>query len=336
MKKRLVTLLKLGISVALISYLVWQAQQDKSFAALRDQPKDWRLLAAAWACMLMVVVICIFRWLLLVRALGLPFPVRDAFRLGFLGFLFNFVSLGSVGGDLFKAVLIARQQEGRRLEAVATVVIDRVVGLYALLLVATTAILLVELPSTTETREVRIITDATVVCTLLGAVAIAILLIPGITGPGMSQRVAGLPLVETTVARLIATLRIYRSRYPVILVALVMSIVVHGLVALTIWLIARGLPGDEPTLWEHYVIVPLSMVAGALPLPLAGLGALELALDFLYRHVPAGVEVPRGQGLIVALSFRVIMMGVAVVGLGYYLASRREVDEARQEAEEGV
>ena len=80
------------------------------------------------------------RWYLLVRALGLNFRLLDAFRLGFLGYLFNFVSVGSVGGDLFKAIFIAREQPGRRTEAVATVLVDRVVGVYALVLLTSTVI----------------------------------------------------------------------------------------------------------------------------------------------------------------------------------------------------
>ena len=75
------------------------------------------------------------RWYLLVRALQLQFRLVDAFRLGFLGYLFNFVVVGSVGGDLFKAIFIAREQPGRRAEAVATVLVDRIVGVYALVLV---------------------------------------------------------------------------------------------------------------------------------------------------------------------------------------------------------
>ena len=67
--------------------------------------------------------------------MALPFRIRDAFRLSFLSYLLNFVSVGSVGGDLFKAFFIAREQPGRRTEAVATVVVDRIVGLYGLLLV---------------------------------------------------------------------------------------------------------------------------------------------------------------------------------------------------------
>ncbi len=62
--------------------------------------------------MFCAVSLTFVRWYLLVRALGLHFRLLDAFRLGFLGYLFNFVSVGSVGGDLFKAIFIAREQPG--------------------------------------------------------------------------------------------------------------------------------------------------------------------------------------------------------------------------------
>ena len=54
MKKLFVTLLKVGLSAAIIAYLVWNSTQGEKnvnvFANLRDQPKDWWMLVAAWAC----------------------------------------------------------------------------------------------------------------------------------------------------------------------------------------------------------------------------------------------------------------------------------------------
>ena len=60
---------------------------------------------------------------------------------GALGFALNFVSLGTVGGDLFKAVLLAKVSPGRRTEAVVTVMADRILGLLMMMLLASTAIL---------------------------------------------------------------------------------------------------------------------------------------------------------------------------------------------------
>ena len=48
MKKSLVVLLKIGVSVAILAYLVFDATRNPEvFANLRDQPKDWGLFLAA-------------------------------------------------------------------------------------------------------------------------------------------------------------------------------------------------------------------------------------------------------------------------------------------------
>ena len=46
-------------------------------------------------------ILSFLRWHVFVHALQVPFTMIEAIRLGFLGNLFNFVSLGAVGGDLF-------------------------------------------------------------------------------------------------------------------------------------------------------------------------------------------------------------------------------------------
>lgn len=332
-KKTLILLIKCGLSLGLLAYLLRQAQGDASFAELRDQPKQWGLLAAATAMMLAAVLLTFYRWYLLVRALHLPFHLTDALRLGFLGYLLNFVSLGSVGGDLFKAIFLAREHPGRRTEAVASVVVDRVVGLYCLLLLASAAALWGGLLVASQPVELRTISRVTLVATLLGGMGIGLALIPGMTGGRMSRLLGGLPLVGPTAARLLAAVRIYRRKWPVMLVAVVLSLVVQGTFAVAIYLVARGLPGQLPSLGRHFLIVPLSMVAGALPLPFAGLGAFEGALDFLYRFAAGTAAVKAGRGLIVALCFRVITVLIALIGVVYYLFGRREVTAAIREAD---
>ena len=52
-------------------------------------------------------------------------------RIGLIGFFYNSVLPGSVGGDIIKAAAIAREQS-RRTIAVATVIMDRVIALWGL------------------------------------------------------------------------------------------------------------------------------------------------------------------------------------------------------------
>ena len=177
LKRYLITFLKFALPLAIIAWLLASVPADQ-YQQFKSRPKNWPLLLAALVVVFCAVSLTFVRWYLLVRALGLRFRLLDAFRLGFLGYLFNFVSVGSVGGDLFKAFFIAREQPGRRAEAVATVLVDRVVGVYALVLLTSAVICLGGIPN--ANRDVAAICHLTLVVAALGVVGIAVLLRPGL------------------------------------------------------------------------------------------------------------------------------------------------------------
>jgi hypothetical protein len=91
LRKIIFTLAKFAISAGIIGYLVYDAQRDQTFSNLASQPKHWGILAAATVVCLTAVMLTFVRWFVLVRALELPFSMKDAFRLGFLGYQLNIV-----------------------------------------------------------------------------------------------------------------------------------------------------------------------------------------------------------------------------------------------------
>lgn len=245
MKKTIITLLKILLPLAIIAWLL-ASVDPRDLQLLRERPKDWGILGLAFTVAMLAVCITFVRWYLLVRTLHIPFRLRDAFRLGFLGFLLNFVGVGSVGGDLFKAVFIAREQSSRRAEAVATVVVDRMIGLYALLLVTSVAILLGSVSK--STAMLATICNATLFVTAVGAVCIMLALVPGFTRGSLSEFATGLPKIGHTIGRLIESVRMFRNRIDVMAAILLMSMAVHVLLSFSIFLIARGLFDQTSTL----------------------------------------------------------------------------------------
>lgn len=339
MKKFLVTLLKIAISAAIIAYLVHSAMGAKDaedrniFQRLLNQPKQWGLLAAACAFCASAVMLTLVRWWYLVRALEIPLRFASGLRIGLFGYLFNLAPLGIVGGDLLKAGLLAWRHREYRAKAFASVVVDRIIGLYVLFVVASVAILLTGFWKLEDQK--RVISDictATFVLTAGGAVAITVLLVPGVTDGKGTRALARLPRVGPAIESLIEAVRMYRRKPVVLAAAVLMSMGVHMLFATGVYLIARGLPGDVLSLGTHYVINPLSASTGALPLPF---GPFELLLELFYTNVPEkGVVIQQGQGLVVALGYRLICILIAMVGACYYLGSRGEVAQALREAEQ--
>ena len=326
-----VKLAKAMVLIGIIAYLCWTTEPEH--LEKLHATKNWGILSLAFAAAFSAVSLTFVRWYLLVRALELKFRLRDAFRLGFLGYLLNFVAPSSVGGDFFKAIFIAREQQGRRAAAVATVVVDRIIGLYALIVVTSIAILSIPLP--VDRPAITAICNMTLAGAAIGGIGISTLLFAPALTNFFAKMFAPIPKVGKVIQDVVDSISMYRSRPGVLSVIGLMSLLTHTLFAVSMFLIAFALyPADPiPTFAEHLIIVPLSMVAGAIPLTPGGLGTFEVAMTELYRDVPVGESVV--AGVAVAIVFRLITIAVAAVGGLYYLASRSELREVLKQARSG-
>jgi uncharacterized membrane protein YbhN (UPF0104 family) len=332
-KRLLVSLLKFGVSATIITYLVTKAVGDKTFTDLADRPKHWGILAAALMTCLVATLISFLRWKMLVRAVGIPLALRDALRLSFLGYLLNFVSPGSVGGDLFKAVFLVREHPTQRGAAIASVLTDRVMGLFSLMLLGSCAILLFG-QTHAPNEVVRDICWGVLGCTAAGAAGVAVLLWPGFTQGSLARWLRNRGRLGPMFNSLLTAVQRYRSQPSVLVIGTLASLGVHVCSTLSIYLVARGIPGHVPSLADHFIIAPLSMLAAAMPFAFGGLGAFEGSFDLLYIYVPIGEQFKGSEGLIVALGFRVITILIALIGAGYYLTGRREVRRVWSEAQQ--
>ena len=336
LKKLVITLVKITLSVAIIGYLFWSAVKGednrRAFFDMLAQPKRWDLLLAGFGVALAAVMITIVRWCYLVRAVGIEFPVRDALRIGFLGFLFDLAPMGIVGGDLLKAVLLARERPGPncRAKALASVVVDRVVGLYVLFLAASASIFLGQFWRWSEPRIQLALLGITAVSTVGG---IAVLTIPAMLEGRLATAMTRLPKVGRAIESLLTALRIYREDRGILFLSCLLTVPVHGLFAVAVFTISRGLQFPAPAVpWTDFLaIYSVSGILSTIPLPA---GPMEFGIVGLYQMAwmkaaaATAIETAKSQGLILALAYRLAMISIAPIGLVYYyLGGRREVAE---------
>lgn len=335
-RKILATVGKLAVSAALLGYLINRARLDPEFTTLASGPKNWPLLLCALPVCLFAVTITILRWHLLIHAIGLSFRVSQTLRAGFLGYLANLLPFGLVAGDSLKAVMLIHANPHRKTEAVASVLVDRVLGLYALLLLAATASLLLPAESLTKLDDAD---RASIVrlcwCVQAGAVAssclLGVMLIPAVTRSRLWDKLEHMPVIGKILHKLVAAMRTYRSRLDLMAAAVGVSFLLHlsYVTAIVLMTLSIGISAEyRPPVSSIFVIVPPSMIAGALPI-----GFYEIAITLLFRAVsPPGA--PANTGLLIALGYRLIQISIATIGLGYWLAGRREVEELMHEADE--
>jgi len=326
---------KFVIPAVIIGYLLWRIEAE-DWAAIAQQRKNYGFLAGALGVAAAAICLSFARWCLLVRAQGIELSMLEAFRLGSICFLLNFVSAGSVGGDVFKAIFLARRRPGKRIEAVASVLVDRGCGLYGLLLLVGTAFLLMGSdPSAGQTSDdLKWIRYSTAALVAVGTFAVAVLVLGGRGVDRVLKWAGGLPAVGGMIERVGSPLRMFHSRPLVFALAIVMSVGVQAMLAISMYLIARGLYRAPPTLAEHLLIVPVGMLASALPLTPAGIGVLEAATDWLYRLVPDPPT--QASGTLVALVFEIVKLLMAALGTVFYWTAGEEVRDSLEIAEEEV
>lgn len=251
------------------------------------------------------------RWHLLLAAANLRLPFWRVYRLTYYGQFFNNFMPGVAGGDLVKAVYIARDHAGQRTEAIITVLVDRVLGITALLIVAGLAIPL-DFAS-------------------YGAVAPWIygLLLAEVAGGCVffSRRIRALLRVDAllsrlplgdAVAKIDQAVFLYRYRPRAMGLALLLSLGVQLLVIGGIAVTGIALDIMVPAR-SYYAVIPIGLIVAALPIAPAGWGVGEAA--FVYFWGTVGVS--QARALALALLFRLGQMVNSLLG-GILLLFYRE------------
>jgi glycosyltransferase 2 family protein len=332
-RKILTTVLKIAISLGIVAYLVWQASKPnkeginvfENLVVQRDYLRDhWWALAAGLAVFAAANTLVFVRWWVLARALGVQARLGDTIRIGFWGFLSNLSPVGVVGGDLVKMFLLGREQPQKKASVVASVIVDRVVGLYILFVVATAAILVTDFQHCGN-ADIAHVCDLVFLVTGIATTGIIAVMVLDAAARHWISLLHRVPRVGTPLAHLLEDVRLYRRRLPALLAAALITACVHCLSSVSYYLIACGLPGEKPPLGIHFVIVPLSISAGVIPFPM---GPLEFVLEFFYTHLPMCPSIVTGQGLLVALVNRLNGIIFALSGVLIFIRGRRELAEA--------
>ncbi len=320
-KNRLVSAVKsvamIAGGLAIVAYLIW-SNWGEIVEQFRDRTISWGYLAAGFTVCLSATVLTFLRWYLLVWAQELPFRLRDSLRIGFIGYAFNLLIPGAVGGDLVKAVLLVREQE-RRTVALATVLIDRIVGLYGMILLAglVTGFYGSEIQSSAELRQVALFTGVLVAISTCGMLVLFSqrFLRSRFTAWAGRQPIVGGPFAETVLA-----MSGYRSRWRVVALAVVMSIIGHVGFVLTLRLAMSAFADTLPPGRVHFMLAPLGLMMGAVPLTPGGLGLAEGAMERLFEFAGHSGALT----IVMMVAYRGMQVVIAAIGMTYYLVSRRE------------
>lgn len=299
--------------MGILAILVYKYRDQ--FAQFADTPIAYHWLALALLTMLLAFLASYFRWQQLADAIGLELTTTDAIELGFIGSFFNVVTIGVVGGDSLRAFYAARHSPDRIPEAILSVFIDRVIGLIVMCGFAAVAYGFNGVPGDDSLQKKAIQFGCTFagIASAAGCVALLVMLfVPGLKDWKALRWALAIPRFGALLKRVMDAAALYSQRKSVILKAILLSILTNTMFGVTIFLVGNSITQSPPTLNDHFVIAPISMVANSLPLP-GGIGGMEAALAYLYNCFG------RAGGLLVALGYRLCILSVSLIGWGVWL-----------------
>jgi glycosyltransferase 2 family protein len=311
--RTLFTITRLGIAAALLVYLGRSGLLD--WAALRGLLVAWPITALAVTLLLLDVVVTAARVCVLMAPSGLYLTLGASVRLTFIGLFFNTCLPGSTGGDALRIYYASRGNEGRRTEVATIFVFDRVIGLFALLL----------WPLLAAPFFPGLVAGNAVLRGLLGAAAVAAAVVAGLFFVAGSPRVLSSTAAAWVLTRLpgsrylrtvLDTLASFRGTPGTLAAGLGISVLAHT-IAIGVTLLVAQATNPAGAAWEMSLLVPLGSIANAVPLTPGGLGVGEAVFDHLFAL--AGL----GGGAETMLGCRVLMVGVSLLGLVFYLQGGR-------------
>ena len=314
-KRRLVSLAQLAFGMGLLGLIV-SGMRDKGdlFQALRDAAAHWPLLGTGILCFLACLIVSAVRWKILMDARDLVLPLRRVLALNFLGHFFNSFLFGATGGDLVKAWYASRELPRKKTEAVATVFIDRVVGLVGLVLVAVTIMMwrlnfFLAMP---ETRTALIFNLA-----LLGTAVLAFFIVFRrnlLKRWSFFRRLEQRTSLGRIAGRAYTTFHLCLNDPAVVVKTIALSMANHLILVTCAFYFGAAIEIGLPYR-DYLTVFPVINAVAGIPLTPGGLGTREAAAKFLL----GALGVPGTRAVMVSLLLYATMLTWSLVGGIVYL-----------------
>jgi uncharacterized protein (TIRG00374 family) len=302
--------LRVGLTVGALWFLATKLNWPEFSSVLLQAKASW--LTAALAAYGGVVAVSILRWHLLLEVAGAAVGWGRTAQLAVAGLFFNSVLPGVMGGDVMRAFWAARDAPQARPAAVVSILLERVLGLAATVLLGAVLIL----PRWTELNRHPVTHAGALAFLTVAGLLLMILLVLG--SPVSSQLLAG---NHSSGWRKVAAEGAKACQvcltHPVGAGAgLLLSLVSQALLVTLFFAVAEAmaLPAD---FWQLASVLPMVAMVTVLPITWNGLGLREAAfVTFLGVY-----GVPAAQAVAISLTAFAVILAWNLFGGVVYLVS---------------
>lgn len=311
-KNILIQVLKIAFSAGIIYWLVQSGKLNFSALGSFLNPV---VAATGFSLILINLFFVSERWRILIRSQGLSAQVFPLFKLSLIGSFFNFAMPGGVGGDVIKAFYFTRDNPGSKVVAVTSVLMDRVLGLFAMILMAL-SVMLWDIQHILQTPALVPLFWFISALSAVFVVTLSLLFSPYLYDKGLLKKVIQkLPLSEKFM-KLYESIHLYGKDGKRFLAVILISLVAQVATIFFLYLAGNMAGFEEVPLKTYFLVAPLGFMATAIPISPAGVGVGQAAFYFLF-NIYLGHETEIGPTIVTAQ--QVGMFIISLAGAFFYL-----------------
>ena len=317
-RRRLGLILRVAVSVLCAWLVVRSANWGDVWTHVRTM--DFRWLFAGFLAFGPTILIVSWRWRLLLGAHGVFLKYWRVLELNMIGQFFSAFLVGTTGGDVVKIFYVARNVPAKKAAVGFTVIVDRVIGMVAMLALGV-VLSFTQLPLLTSTHFTSAATGTFYLFAAGGLVASL-----GATfAPLVLKRPAIRALLEkvpfaSRVSQILAAYEVTARAFGRNFAALVVSIPSQLCILLMGYCITLAMHLPAPPLLAFCSILTIVNMLIALPVSMNGVGVREL----LFKGFLGLLGLDGNTAVTFSLTFFVLNLVWSLLGGAFYHVYRHE------------
>lgn len=332
-KSYTITLLKFGVAALIIYYMIATGKLDLHQISQILHKKV--MILKVVLTLLVIIVLGTTRWYYLLVWQGISTTFKSVLRINCIGMFFNSFMPGALGGDLIKAFYIAKDNKDRKIGAVMTILIDRIIGFQAMMIVAFVALLFNHkiMSSNPQLQTIASAIAFYVVCSFVAAACVFSIRVKNLfVSMGVKTLVYRLPKREFLL-KIYDAFHVYAGQKTRLLKAVAITILIDILNIYMFYIIGRGMGEDLVSLTSYLTAIPVGLLMLSLPIAPAGVGVGQAAFYTLFLWFGASSG---SIGATIITAYQLILMSVSMCFVFVYLSNRKEIRKAMITAREDL
>lgn len=278
-----VNFLKIGFAVGVIYWLVSSGAINLSVFKLFLSPEK---LIPSLLGVLVGFLLGTERWRQLLLVQNIRSSFYNCFQLNMVGQFFNYVVPGGVGGDVVKAFYVVKENPSKKMGAGISVLLDRVLGLYAMMILCNVFMFL-DWERVQTNNELKLVSKSLVLIFLAFTIGLILAFSDRFRKLGWqkffkSNRLGKFQRFGEKLIHAYESVHSYGKSLKIVFIVILLSLLAQ-IAAIFTFIFVGWVSGFDVPWMAYFFVVPLGFMVTAVPVSPAGVGVGQMAFYFLFN-----------------------------------------------------